>query len=553
MKDLATWCENLVQIDEEEETVQFAHYTIRKFLLAKPVESRLAEFHVDIDDADHMIGEICVTYLNFNDFKTTLMRQPKSLPLPSPVRIVESTLGPESKITDIVRARLGSKNRSDTVYSQATLTSGRGNSNSPTETLQFQYPFLNYASTNWIEHTRNFSERRSKTWNMWKDTIFTDHELVVPPWKTDTIESESTAIHRWVQDTRHYAVIRAIDSSEMILPPDMKSRMIFDAAKDNDITLLDIFFSGPNYTVAGICSPKWGDAKISQATRTVDPDWTALQIAARNGHLEVVNRLLAIGVEVNAFPDNASRTAIQAASGSGHLQIVERLIKAGANVNMAAGPNGGRTALQEASENGHLAVVRTLLRAGADVNAGGVPYPDISKLLRGHNRFYGRPALQAASENGHFEICTRLLEAGASTSINIDDLIPEAAKQGCVETLKKLLRYTSHPFGAAALCLMARQGHTLAVRTLLEAGVDVNIKSSHKQTALHEAADHGRAEIVQILVDAGADLKVATLARGTALDIAKDRGHQEVVDVLEEPEIMVKAAIRRALKRAAEI
>lgn len=552
MEDIATWCENLVQIDEEEETFQFAHYTIREFLLEEPVDSRLAEFHVDIDDADHMIGEICVTYLNINEFKTTLTRQPKSLPLPSPVRIVEATLGLQSKITDMVRARLGPKDISETVYFQPTLTSGRGYSNSPTEALESQYPFLNYASTNWIEHTRNFSERRSKTWNMWKDTIFTDHELVVPPWKTDTMELESTTILRWAHETRHYAVIHAIDWS-MTIPSDMRTRMIFDATKDNDMTLLDILLFGSKYT--GKIDSLQGQA--------------VLQAAARSGHLQIVERLIEAGTDVNmpAAPQEG-KTALQAASENGHLEIIRALLTAGANVNAAAAESKGLTALQGAAKSGNLRIVKLLIESGAEINNAGA-------------RFYGRTALQAAAEhghlktvdmliaagadvnssttsvhrltamqaatqNGHFDICNRLLEAGAITSVNTENLLREAAKQGHVELVKKLLGHINHHICAAALCLMAKGGHALAVCTLLEAGVDMNITLSNNQTALYEAADHGRAEIVQIMVDVGADLHVLG-GQGTALNIAKYRGHQEVVEILEE------AAIKRPLKRAAEI
>ncbi|EXL40290.1 hypothetical protein FOCG_17178, partial [Fusarium oxysporum f. sp. radicis-lycopersici 26381] len=59
------------------------------------------------------------------------------------------------------------------------------------------------------------------------------------------------------------------------------------------------------------------------------------------------------------------RTALQAASEGGHIQVVERLLEAGANVNAAAAARYGRTALQAASAGGHIQVVKRLLNAGA--------------------------------------------------------------------------------------------------------------------------------------------------------------------------------------------
>jgi Ankyrin repeats (3 copies)/Ankyrin repeats (many copies) len=108
-----------------------------------------------------------------------------------------------------------------------------------------------------------------------------------------------------------------------------------------------------------------------------------LYYASLLGILEIVERLLAAGADVNAAAAHYGRTALQAASRGGHLQIVERLLAAGADVN-AATARFGRTALQAASGYGHLEIVERLLAAGADANAAAANYG-------------GQTALQAAS------------------------------------------------------------------------------------------------------------------------------------------------------------
>ena len=55
------------------------------------------------------------------------------------------------------------------------------------------------------------------------------------------------------------------------------------------------------------------------------------------------------------------------ASQQGHLDVVQALLAKGADVN--AKDNDGATALMLASQNGHLDVVQALLAKGADVNA----------------------------------------------------------------------------------------------------------------------------------------------------------------------------------------
>ena len=117
---------------------------------------------------------------------------------------------------------------------------------------------------------------------------------------------------------------------------------------------------------------------------------TALQAAAGRGHLEIVDKLLAAGSDVNfdSWITNG-RTALQAAAEGGHLKVVEKLLAAGSDVNALPSEEHGRTALQAASEGGHLEVVEKLLAAGSDINALNfgwqglsVLHPDIVEKLR---------------------------------------------------------------------------------------------------------------------------------------------------------------------------
>jgi hypothetical protein len=92
LERIAAWCENLVQLDEELQIVQFAHHSILQHFLKQLSDSSLQNFHIKLEEADHFIGEICVTYLNSNDFKTDLIRNPAALPTRLPKHIIETTL-----------------------------------------------------------------------------------------------------------------------------------------------------------------------------------------------------------------------------------------------------------------------------------------------------------------------------------------------------------------------------------------------------------------------------------------------------------------------------
>ncbi|RPB22045.1 ankyrin, partial [Terfezia boudieri ATCC MYA-4762] len=62
-----------------------------------------------------------------------------------------------------------------------------------------------------------------------------------------------------------------------------------------------------------------------------------------------------------------NRTALHIAAKKGHLEVVKVLLDKGATINAMTHVN--RTALHMAAENGHLEVVKVLLDKGATINA----------------------------------------------------------------------------------------------------------------------------------------------------------------------------------------
>ena len=123
-----------------------------------------------------------------------------------------------------------------------------------------------------------------------------------------------------------------------------------------------------------------------------DPNgWSALIMAAKEGHVGLVQTLLDARAVVN--PPDCSHTALRGAALSGHVDCVRLLLAAAADPQHCSA--GGRTPLMGAAMNGHASVVAVLCSAGADKKA-------VNE--------YGETALGLAEARGHMT-CVATLQA----------------------------------------------------------------------------------------------------------------------------------------------
>ncbi|KAH7163377.1 hypothetical protein B0J13DRAFT_538447 [Dactylonectria estremocensis] len=193
IRHIGSACQNLVYVDQVNDTVHFSHHSIREFLL-RPNTGQFASFHFKYKDSDHRVGEVCATYLDFGNFKTTLTRKTNEpfleIPLaPMAGNIVQMALPGRigARIGRLAEFAVRSPSRSPGFSSKPEPFQVRAPK--PASSVSATYPFLDYAAENFFHHIRSFRRSKSASWNILGRILTKPPTMAKIPWMDFTWRS----------------------------------------------------------------------------------------------------------------------------------------------------------------------------------------------------------------------------------------------------------------------------------------------------------------------------------------------------------------------------
>ena len=495
----------LVCVDPEDRTIRFVHHTVLQFLFSTEEISPI--FHFSQAQAHCFVGEMCVVYLSFSDFETSLTQRPPERKVQDAAIFQAGAMSTIPRVLGIGRSLFHVAYR---LYGGKQATAGPpidhdrllNSAHKPMKSIEpvssmlaRKYRLLHYVVSYWDCHTKWLEEKNMAIWRLFRNLALN--------------KSLPFEFRKWGLN-EHYGSYGCTtcepgssDSASEELP---FTTILHYAAQVGHVPLLRLFKD---------------EVRGGLEVYLVHEPSRLLFEACFNDQEDVVEHLLHNYAEY--VDGNSFREALHAAASSGHENTLCTLLPyaSALEIDLSA-------ALPNAIHQGKVSCVERLLTAGARF--------DVS--ISEH-----RAALNAAIKEEHDSTIAMLIQREQLSVIDVYDIIPDS--DGVYVYLMDDLWGQKEAHILRGLRLAASRGLTLALKAMLDAGSAIDDKDPLDKTALHHAAEMGHSKAVCLLLEHNADANafskghyenskghhIATTGL-TALHLAAMGGHTDAVQIL---------------------
>ena len=296
-------------------------------------------------------------------------------------------------------------------------------------------------------------------------------------------------------------------------------------------------------------------ADIDLKTNRRDTGVSALYIATKEGHAEIVRTLIRNMVKVNTLNGSNKETALHCAAFYNNIEIINTFISERASLNIRDA--NGNTALHVAVMKGNIDAMSTLLEKRAKVTItnkygdtplhiavnGGV-FDAIEVLVKYMGKEgtdivnnSGKTALQIAVHAENSDMVKALLDAGVKPNRSLNSYVANNGHENIVwlfteaEKKEQLLRAAAR--SDTAMLYEAIAGlEELYANDILGFMVALDSRDNCGSSALHKAVYNNNFEMVEMLIKKGASVGAININRLTPLNIAINNNNIDIINLL---------------------
>ncbi|KAH8692138.1 hypothetical protein BGW36DRAFT_464696 [Talaromyces proteolyticus] len=226
-------CKSLIIVDEEEETVRFAHHSIQKFFIT-PGDNGLT-IPINPDEARRGMGRIILTYLNYDVFAGQMTRtMPPTVPITeAPSKILRSIFSESKARKEIAQLLVQSRKHIPYDISQVFAQTAM---NIQSRSVR-EFPFLKYAKEACFYHISGLWQEEGMMSRLWNELLGRGHTgLVITDWVKFELDSSM------LEGLGGKFVPR--DAQDQILSPPVVKRIVDEYVDGNtNIHALSAFFT----------------------------------------------------------------------------------------------------------------------------------------------------------------------------------------------------------------------------------------------------------------------------------------------------------------------
>lgn len=510
--DFSSYCGDLIVLDPEG-CYQLIHSSLREFLMQPSgmLHTKAPSLYAVLQArAEGILGEVCLTYLNFECFN----KAPPSS---------------DSELQELIHIN----------------------------------PFIEYASMFWGQHVASAHEPHLDELSKAFVTVFHRRNLSMQFLLMPDADDDGEKWYRGPSNPLH--ILSVFD---LVRVTEAMPELLRYAGKPDGWAALPLDYA-LRFGSRRMCNMLLADLEWSaDADVFLRGRYPWMHLAVLNGWSEVVKDFLGVGHPADQMARNG-RAPLHVAAIEGFVDILEILISSGANINLADCE--GSTPLHLACIFGHQMCLRILLKSGAQISARTQKGRTVLHVtaIEGHLDnlqllFDDKPVefrelvdqtdneaqtpLHYAAANGHTDVVKFLLERGASfeaTTESKESPIHTAIICGSSETALAMLELNHTAaqlrgrYGSTALHYVAgNRDHNFSqdelLTALVEAGSDVEATDEDGWRPLHTAASSGNLNFVRCLIDLAPDLELnpLTLSHRTPLFLAAANGFPDFVQYL---------------------